>query len=48
MMVEFFSQEIELRVCRYLSCIAAWLPAIVSLAALRATLALFSPSAAIT
>ena len=48
MMVEFFSQEMELSVWRYLSCMAAWLPAMVSLAAFRATLALFSPSAAIT
>jgi len=48
MMVEFFSQEMELSVWRYLSCMAAWLPAMVSLAALRATLALFSPSAAMT
>ena len=48
MMVEFFSHEMELSVWRYLSCMAAWLPAMVSLAAFRATLALFSPSAAIT
>ena len=47
-MVEFFSQEMELSVWRYLSCMAAWLPAMVSLAAFRATLALFSPSAAMT
>ena len=31
-----------------LSCMAAWLPEMLSLAALRATLAVFSPSAAIT
>ena len=48
MMVEFFSQEMELSVWRYLSCMAAWLPEMLSLAALRATLAVFSPSAAIT
>ena len=44
---EAMSDENRAKSC-YLSCMAAWLPAIVSLAALRATLAVFSPSAAIT
>ena len=48
MMVEFFSAEMELRVCRYRSCKAAGDWDMMSAASLRARAAFCSPSAAIT
>ncbi len=48
MMVEFFSAEMELSVCRYLSCRAEEDSAITSEASFRAREAFCSPSAAIT
>ena len=47
-MVEFFSEEMVARVWRYLSCRAAGLSEMMSLASFRALLAFCSPSAAIT
>ena len=47
-MVEFFSEEMVARVCRYLSWRAAGLSEMMSLASFRALLAFCSPSAAIT
>jgi len=47
-MVLFFSAEMVFKVCRYLSCSAAGVSAITSLASRSALLAFCSPSAAIT
>ena len=47
-MVEFFSEEMVARVCRYLSWSAAGLSDMMSLASFRALLAFCSPSAAMT
>ena len=47
-MVEFFSAEMVLRVCRYRNCMATGLQAIILDAAFSAPLAFCSPSAAIT
>ena len=48
MIVEFFSLEILLRVCKYLNCNAAGLSLSVSAASFNALDAFISPSAAIT
>jgi len=47
-MVEFFSAEMELRVCRYLSCNATGVSLMIKAASFRACEALCSPSAANT
>lgn len=48
MIVEFFSAEILLSVCKYLNCKAAGFSAITSAASFSALDAFISPSAAIT